>query len=177
MTIYGSASWKPPDSGWSLPDRSHWYAMSRTVPIPTGRMPAVPHTETAFSRIHSHASFALMTVTSQAVRVLNHRFSHWRAEQSNFTCTVWPASTAYRSMLAFISCRHRLCGLLSSVSRTNSRLFHSLPEVLPTPSFMGSTAITFPCISIFNRFYLAECHNRHLHLFLRLYFIDFESGF
>ena len=56
-----------------------------------------------------------MTVTSQAVRVLNHRFSHWRAEQSNFTCTVWPASTAYRSMLAFISCRHRLCGLLSSV--------------------------------------------------------------
>ena len=30
-----------------------------------------------------------MTVTSQAVRVLNHRFSHWRAEQSNFTCTIW----------------------------------------------------------------------------------------
>ena len=25
-----------------------------------------------------------MTVTSQAVRVLNHRFSHWRAEQSKF---------------------------------------------------------------------------------------------
>lgn len=90
-----------------------------------------------------------MTVTSQAVSVLNQRFSHWRAEMSNRTCTVIPTSTAYRSMLAFISCRHTLCGLLSSVSRTNSRLFHSLPEVLPIPSLTGSTAMIFPRISIF----------------------------
>lgn len=45
--------------------------------------------------------------------------------------------------------KHRLCGLFSSVSRTNSRLFHSLPDVLPIPSLMGRTAMIFPCISIF----------------------------
>ena len=67
MTIYGSASWKPPDSGWSLPDRSHWYAMSRTVPIPTGRMPAVPHIEIACSPApEGHSRWTLRLLEEQA---------------------------------------------------------------------------------------------------------------
>ena len=144
--------------------------MSRTVPIPTGRMPAVPHTETAFFPY----SFSCLLCFDDGHLPGRQGIEPPVLPLAGGTVKFHMHSLAGFNRIPVDVGVHQLQAqaLRSAFLRLedNSRLFHSLPEVLPTPSFMGSTAITFPCISIFNRFYLAECHNRHLHLFFEIVF-------